>query len=228
MLTSSVHQSARALTMTEGFMEQQTVHLFVLDTMADWEPGYAIAGINQPTFQVNPGRYQVRTVAATREPIHTMGGLTIVPSLTLEELTPRESAMLVLPGAFTWEQGEHTAAVEKAGEFLNAGVPVAAICGATAGLARHGLLNGRPHTSNAPEYLAMVPGYAGHMHYVPEPAARAGDLITASGTAPVHFARRIFERLELYAPEVLDAWFTLYTTGDASAFYRLQEGAGEA
>lgn len=43
-------------------MEQQTVHLFVLDGMADWEPGFAIAGINQPAYQIHPGRYQVSTL----------------------------------------------------------------------------------------------------------------------------------------------------------------------
>jgi len=208
-------------------MEQQTVHLFVLDTMADWETGYAVAGINQPTFQTQPGRYAIRTVGLTRDPVRTMGGLTIVPDLSLDEVTPRESAMLILPGAIAWDEGDIAAPVEKAREFLAAGVPVAAICGATAGLARHGVLDGRPHTSNAPEYLAMAPGYAGQAHYVSEPAVRDGDLITAGGTAPVHFAREIFERLELYAPEVLDAWFALHTTGDASAFYALQEGAGE-
>lgn len=206
-------------------MEQQTVHLVVLDTMADWETGYAIAGINQPAYQANPGRYRVRTVGPTRDAVRTMGGMAIAPDLALDELSPTESAMLILPGATTWDQGEHGAAVEKAREFLDAGVPVAAICGATAGLAAQGLLDARPHTSNAPEYLAMMPGYGGQAQYVNEPAVRSGDLITASGTAPVQFARRIFERLDLYAPEVLDAWYALYTTGDASAFYALQEGA---
>lgn len=136
--------------------------------------------------------------------------------------------MLILPGAFTWEQGEHAAAVEKARELLSVGVPVAAICGATAGLARQGLLDECPHTSNALEYLATIPGYAGQGQYVDEPAVRAGDLITASGTAPVDFARLIFERLELYAPSVLDAWYALYKTGDPSAFYALQQGSAEA
>lgn len=209
-------------------METQTVHLFVLDTMADWETGYAVAGINQPTFQARPGRYRVRTVGPTRDPVRTMGGVTILPDLALDELSPGGSAMLILPGAIAWDEGEHAAAAERARELLDAGVPVAAICGATAGLARAGVLDGRPHTSNAAEYLAAAPGYAGHAHYVGEPAVRDGDLITAGGTAPVHFARLVFERLELYAPEVLDAWFALYATGDASAFHALQGSAGGA
>ena len=48
----------------------------------------------------------------------------------------------------------------KAAEFLDAGVPVAAICGATAGLAAEGLLDDRRHTSNAAEFLAAT-GYGG-------------------------------------------------------------------
>jgi len=209
-------------------MEPKIVHLFVLDTMADWEAGYAVAGINQPAFQTHPGRYEVRTVGPAREPVRTMGGVTILPDLALDELRPDGSAMLILPGAVTWEEGAHGAAAEKAREFLAAGVPVAAICGATAGLARAGVLDGRPHTSNAPEFLSANPGYAGAEHYVGEPAVRDGDLITASGTAPLPFARLIFERLELYAPQVLDAWYRLYSTGDASAFYALIAEAGDA
>lgn len=185
--------------------QQQTVHLFVVDGLADWEPGFAIAGINHPAYQTNPGRYRVRTVGATGEPVRTIGGMTIVPDAALAGLTPNESVMLILPGSFTWEKGEHAAVVEQARAFLDAGVPVAAICGATAGLARQGILDERAHTSNAAEYLAAIPGYAGGDRYVDAPAVRAGDLITASGTAPIDFARLIFERLELFAPPVLDA-----------------------
>jgi putative intracellular protease/amidase len=202
-------------------MEQQTVHLFVLDTMADWETGYAIAGINQPAFQLNPGRYTVKTVGPSRDAVRTMGGITILPDMPLADLRPEDSAMLILPGGATWDEGAHAEAIEKARAFLDAGVPVAAICGATGGLARAGLLDARPHTSNAREYLGFAPGYDGAAHYVDAPAHRDGDLITASGTAPVDFARAIFERLGLYAPEVLDAWYALYRHGDAAAFYTL-------
>jgi putative intracellular protease/amidase len=212
-------------TTPEDLMEQQTVHLFVLDTMADWETGYAVAGINQPEYQVNPGRYAVKTVAVSREPVRTLGGMTILPDLALDEVAPAESAMLIVSGGAAWDAGEHAAVAEKARDFLAAGVPVAAICGATAGLARGGLLDGRPHTSNAREYLAGTEGYAGHEHYADEPAVRDGDLITASGIAPIEFARLIFERLEVYAPPVLEAWYTVNKTGDPSAFFALEQDA---
>lgn len=212
-------------------MEQQTVHLFVLDTMSDWEPGYAVAGINQPAFQLNPGRYTVWTVGPTRDAVRTLGGIAIQPDLALDELRPEESAMLILPGAASWDEGAHAEAVQKARDFLESGVPVAAICGATGALARGGLLNARPHTSNAREYLGWQSGYAGAEHYVDAPAHRDGDLVTASGTAPVDFARAIFERLELYAPSTLDAWYALYKHNDPAAFYTLaalEAGEGAA
>lgn len=199
----------------------ETVHLAVLDTLADWEPGHAVAGLNQPQFQRSPGRFAVRTVGLSEAPVTTLGGVRIVPDLTLDALSPQDSAMLILPGAAVWDEGEGGAFADAAGAFLDAGVPVAAICGATAGLARAGLLDTRAHTSGALEYLAAQPGYGGAERYVDADAVTDGDLITAGPTAPVAFAREIFARLDVYAPEVLEAWFGLYSTGDPAWFGRL-------
>lgn len=206
-------------------MVTKAVHLYVLEGLADWEAGYTIAGINSPAFQLNPGRYTVRTVGATRTPVRTMGGVTIVPDLALDELTATDSAMVILPGSDAWLTGGQDPVIETASAFLAAGVPVAAICGATAGLARRGLLDGRRHTSNAREFLASLPGYGGAERYVDEPAVRDGDLITASGTAPIDFARLIFQRLEVYAPPAIEAWYALYRHGDPAGFYALMEMA---
>ena len=52
-------------------------------------------------------------------------------------------------------------------------VPVAAICGATAGLVRAGLLDNRRHTSAAAGYL-MATGYAGGDHYLNQRAVMDG------------------------------------------------------
>ncbi len=200
----------------------QTVHLFVFDTLSDWEPGFAIAGLNSPAFQVAPGRYQVKTVGAATRPVTTAGGLTILPDMTLDALAPSQSAMLILPGGGGWEAGLHTEALDKARAFLAAGVPVAAICGATFGLAQAGLLDDRPHTSNAREYLQMT-GYRGGAAYLQLPAVTAGDLITASAMTPLDFAYHIFKKLDVYAPPVLETWYGLYKTGDPAYFFTLQQ-----
>ena len=130
----------------------QEVHLFVLDTMADWEPSFAIAHINRPMPGVSSG-FRIRTVGLDRTPVRSMGGLTIVPDLGLLEVSPTGSAMLILPGADLWNDESTDPVLSLANEFVAAGVPVAAICGATLGLARAGLLDDRLHTSNFPGLL---------------------------------------------------------------------------
>jgi len=206
-------------------MNSQTVHLFVFDTMADWEAAFAIAGINNPEFQVAPGRYNVVTAGLSREPIRTMGGMRVEPDVTIDEVTPEASAMLILPGGFTWESGKNPEAIEKAREFLAVGKPVAAICAATLALARAGLLDERDHTSNIAEYIARS-GYRGAARYRNVPAVTDGNLITASGIAPGDFAYEIFKMLGVYSEPVLEAWYALFKTCDASKFYELMSAAG--
>ena len=201
-------------------MATSTVHVAVFDTLADWETGYATAHIRRRDWQREPGRYDVATVGPSREPVTTMGGMRILPDLALDELRPQDSAMLILAGGDTWGEDPMAGFRAAARRFLGAGVPVAAICGATFGLALEGLLDDRAHTSNAAEYLAFT-GYAGADRYVAEPAVTDGDLITASGTAPVHFAQAIFAQLGLYEPGVAASWFKLYGDRDPAGFYEL-------
>ncbi len=205
-------------------MKAQTVHLFIFETLADWEPAFAIAGINKPAFQTQPGRYSVKTVGLTPTPVKTMGGVTLLPDLTLDQLEPAQSAMLILPGGDTWDEGQNIEAAQKAKDFLAAGVPVAAICGATAGLARLGLLDDKRHTSNAPDYLQAT-NYQGAALYINEPAVTDGRLITAAGTAPLDFAYHIFKKLDLYPAETLEAWYGLFKTGDPTYFFKLLESS---
>jgi putative intracellular protease/amidase len=198
---------------------KKTVHVAVYDTMADWEVGHATAHLRSGRFHREPGGYEVVMVGLDREPITTMGGLRVIPDLTTADLTPQESRMLILPGADLWDAGDELKEfVGKAREFLDAGVPVAAICGAVAGLAREGLLDDRDHTSAVVQYLQAQEGYDGAGRYVDQDAVTGGDLITAGPTEPVAFAREIFARLGVYTPEVLDAWYRLFAHSDASAF----------
>jgi putative intracellular protease/amidase len=195
----------------------RTVHVAVYDTLTDWEVGYATAHINNGNWQRQPGAARVVYVGASRDPITTMGGARVIPDVTLDELVPAASAMLILPGADTWLGGGNVEFAEKARQFLASGVPVAAICGATAGLARAGLLDERDHTSAAAEYLAAT-GYAGGERYVDERAVVSGDLITAGPQSPVQFARATLERLDLASERTLDAYEAVFHRADPSGF----------
>lgn len=120
--------------------------------------------------------------------------------------------------------GANTIFVSEASRFLESRVPVAAICGATVGLAAAGLLNDRDHTSNAPELLD-VGAYSGHARYRQELAVADQNLVTASGVAPVEFAKAIFDQLAFYSRSVADHWYTLYGDQDPSGFFGLLEAS---
>jgi putative intracellular protease/amidase len=204
----------------------RTVHLYVFDGFADWEAAFAVAGIHNPQFQREPGRWQVKTVGPGRHAVpRSMGGVSVLPDMAVEDLQPDASAMLILPGGIGWaDDASHHAAIGKAGEFLRRDVPVAAICGATAALARAGWLESRPHTSNALSYLKGT-GYGGADSYREEAVVRNGALITAGGMAPIEFAREIFALLGIYEDEALQAWEQLYKTGKSAYFAKLARAA---
>jgi putative intracellular protease/amidase len=201
-------------------MVGRNVYLFVFDSMADWEASFAVAGINNPRFQKSPGRYRLFTVGLTREPVTTMGGLRILPDLSLSEVEPGEAAMLILPGGDAWESGGNSAAIDLARVFVIEGVPVAAICAATLALACAAMLDDFHHTSNSRDYLAAT-GYRGDNFYCDIPAVRDEGVITASGAAPLEFAREIFKALDLYSEPALDAWYALFKFGNASRYHEL-------
>ncbi|MES9520856.1 DJ-1/PfpI family protein [Streptomyces capoamus] len=199
-------------------MSRTPVHLAVYDSLADWETGHTTAWLAR-------AGHPVRTVGPGRAPVTSIGGLRIQPDLALGELRPEDSALLILPGADLWDTSDDLAPFARtARAFLDAGVPVAAICGATVGLAREGLLDDRAHTSAAPFYLAAT-GYAGAGHYTEADAVTDGDLITAGPTEPVAFAREVLSRLGVYEGEVLDAWYRLFHDSDPAA-YAVLHGAG--
>ena len=209
---------------------QQIVHLYIFPGFADWEPAFATAGIQSRAYQREPDRYEVRTVAAGSGLVHSMGGLALLPDLSLAQLNGADSAMLILPGGEGWDRPDgHAQALDRAADFLDRGIPVAAICGATAGLARRGWLNDAPHTSNALAYLKSEPDYAGADRYVEAPAVRdPGRLITAAGMAPLDFAREIFTELDLYEEATLEAWYQLFKPGKSEYFARWPPAAAAA
>ncbi|UBF24337.1 hypothetical protein K9N68_21860 [Kovacikia minuta CCNUW1] len=72
-------------------MEKQIVHLFVFNTLADWETRYTVAGINNPDMQKQHGRYQIQPVGLTAEPITTIFAYHIFKKLDLYELPVLEA-----------------------------------------------------------------------------------------------------------------------------------------
>lgn len=202
-----------------------TIYVYVLDTLADWELGHVISELNSGRFFKKDAQcVSLKTVSFTKEPIHTMGGLTIIPDCLIEDIIVNETSVLLLPGADTWNDPKHGAIIEKAGEFLALGATVCAICGATAALAGLGLLDNRPHTSNGPGFLEMVsPCYKGQSFYVDKPSVTDNNLITASSTGALLWAKQIIERLDVFETKTLEAWYDYFNTGKPEHFFALMQ-----
>lgn len=202
-----------------------TIYVYVLDTLADWELGHVTSELNSGRFfKKDAPRVSLKTVSYSKDPIHTMGGMTIVPDCVLEDMVVSETSVLLLPGADTWNDPKHGAIIKKAGKFLSAGATVGAICGATAALAGCGLLDQRPHTSNGAGFLEMVvPGYKGQGFYVDEPSVTDNNLITASSTGALLWAKQIIERLGVFQSDTLAAWYNYFSTGKPEHFFALMQ-----
>lgn len=192
--------------------------------MADWQYGHAIAHLRSGIGPHELGSREIVTVGLTGAPVTTEGGLTVLPDITLPQLKPSASAMLLLPGSTTWERSPEEMAplTSAAGIFLDAGVPVAAIGSATVALAREGLLDYRDHTGASRAELLST-GYAGGHRYHSTLAVTDGDLITAAPTAPVEFAQQILARLNGHSARALDAWYRRYALHDQDAALTLAE-----
>ena len=200
-----------------------TVYVYVLDTLADWELGYVTAELSSGRFfKKAASEVSVKTAAISKEPIKTMGGLTIVPDCTIDDILVSEKSVLLLPGANTWDNPKHGAIIEKAGELLSVGAMVCAICGATVALANAGLLDQRPHTSNGTGYLETCsPRYRGQRFYVDQPSVADQNLITAGSTGALPWAKQIIARLEVFRPDTLEAWYAYFSSGSEQHFFSL-------
>jgi putative intracellular protease/amidase len=206
-----------------------TAYYLVFDGLADWEAALALAELQKS------GRHNVVTVgigSIAPEPVRTMGGVRLLPDITLtaatlDAISPEGVSVLILPGGEMWEQGECTEITALLQRFEAAGVAIAAICGATIAVAHAGLMNGRRHTSNGAEYIpSFVPSYTASHLYSNELAVRddtrddtrddetqRGTLITASGVGSVEFAREILATLGIYDASTLAQWFALFKHG---------------
>jgi putative intracellular protease/amidase len=158
---------------------------------ADWETALLNA--------VAHGFYKAETGFATPggRPVTSMGGMLVTPSLVLEDLDPSRFDALVICGGAAWKQPGAADISAIAHRTHAAGKTIAAICDGTVALARTGLLDAIPHTSNGVGYLDDT-GYAGKPLYRDTPAAVVADnIVTAAGTSPTVFMAKLFDQIGL-------------------------------
>ena len=189
-------------------MNKKIIYVFLFDGFSDWELSYALPEINKSD------QYTVVSFGLTQAPVQSMGGLTLIPTIGIDELKIENTAMLLIPGGDAWEEKKYRELIPLLHTLQKARVPVAAICAATSLLADAGLLDSVRHTSNGKDYLKKIsPDYAGEKYYLEQPAVSDKNLLTANGTAPIEFAREIFRSLNLFDNGTIGKWFNLFKHG---------------
>jgi putative intracellular protease/amidase len=203
------------------------IFLYVLDTLADWEISFLIAEINSGRF-FKKGVKKPKKIKVGNDltAIKTMGGMEIIPDINVDNLIVEKGDLLILPGGDTWQNANNQKIIDYVKKTDN--IIVAAICGATIALAENGILNNKKHTSNDKEYLKMVcKSYCGEKYYLEEPAVTDGNLITASGIAPLEFTYEVLKKINVMNNNTLEAWLNLYKTHEPKYFYELMNSLNE-
>ena len=184
------------------------VYVFLFDGYSDWEIGYTLPEMKKT------GKFSIEFVSMNKETVQSMGGLKVLTNISPDEVEAEHTAVFILPGGTAWEEKKYRELIPFIRKFQTSGIPIAAICGATVLLAEAGLLKGIRHTSNGAAYLLhYAPDYPGAERYLEQPAVSDQNVITASGTAPIEFAREIFKILGLFAEKDMEKWYKLFKEG---------------
>jgi len=182
------------------------VLLFLTDHWADWEAGHAIAGISMTE------QYVVKTIAVDKQPKVSIGGMRAEIDYAIADYQNFDNlAMLILTGSFSWGENRYDEIAAFVRDAHNRSIPIAAICGATIFLAKHGFLNSVKHTGDELEYfqemLENEEGYKGEEYFTVSQVINDGGFITANETAALEFAREIFYVLKTDTDEEINSWY---------------------
>lgn len=198
-------------------------YLVVIETLADWEIGYLTAELHSRRLFADPTHdFSLLKAGVDRKEVRSMGGIAYTPDVAIDEIDLKEHDILLLPGSDRWQSAQARPILDLARDALDRGHHVAAICGATVGLASVGALDTRRHTSNDLGSLKQTcPDYRGERLYRDKPAVRGDNLITATGLAPLEFSFEVFKMLKVMKPETAQAWYRLHKTRQERWYHEL-------
>lgn len=171
----------------------------VIDQFADWEPAYLSSAL-RTYFD---GTTSFHTPGG--QPVTSMGGMTLTPDGSVQDLDPDKYDALVVVGSGVWIGADAPDVSSQLKAADKAGKVVGAICAGTLAAGRAGLLEGRPHTSNETGFLdENAKGYGAAASYVDTPrAVRDGNLVTSAGSSPVTFTTAVLTALHPKSAENL-------------------------
>ena len=188
----------------------KTILFVLLDQWADWEAAYLSSALRM----LGQGRYAVKTVSLTRDPVESIGGFRVFPDYDIHSL-PADYEALILVGGLSWRQEAARQVGPLVERCLSERRLLGGICDASGFLGTLGILNDVCHTSNELCDLEAWAGdaYTNRENYVMEPAVRGRNVITANGTASLEFAREVLLALEAAPREKILEWYEFHKRG---------------
>ncbi len=186
------------------------VLLILLDQYAEWEAAYFASALHM----LGEGRYAVKTVSLTKEPVTSIGGFRTLPDYDIKGM-PEDYAGLILIGGMSWRTEEAKQVRDAVRFALRENRVLGGICDAAAFLGTVGALNGVSHTANDLHDLKSwaKDAYTGELHYQMQQAVRDKNIITANGTAALEFAREVLYALNAATEKKIEEWYQFHKLG---------------
>jgi putative intracellular protease/amidase len=198
--------------MNAGKPGSSTIHVLLIDDFADWEPALVLSEL------ARRGRvWRPVTVGLERGKVRSMGGLVVEIERGLDEVDPASVRALMVIGSSVWEEREIPAVSRFLREVWQGGATVGAICGGTLAAAHAGLLEGRRHATNGPDYIReKLPAERLGKH-VEAPAVRDGRLITAPAIGYVEFSAELVAAIGAMPEEEKAGWIAYVKSAGKAA-----------
>ncbi len=180
----------------------------ILNHFADWEPAFLSSALRGGVGE----DHQVVYASNRKEPITSIGGLTVLPDVAIKDAPLDADAVIFIGADGSWHQPQEEAKA-LAEQFMQNGKVVAGICDAARWLGSIGLLNRVQHTLNDPGEMGAFPAYANKDGYRAEESVRDGRVVTANGNAPVAFAANVLRAMEAAPEENIQEYEDFHSIG---------------
>ena len=203
----------------------KTVLLVLLEQYADWEAAYVSTAVHM----LGQGKFVVKTVSLSKEPITSIGGIRVVPDYTVGSASKDYDALLLI-GGLCWREERAQQMIPLVEHCVKRGKVLGGICDAAAFLASIGVLDSVKHTGNRLSALQEWKGtkYKGAENYQARQAVFDRNIITANGSAPLEFAREVLTALHVAEEAMIEDWYVLhklgyYNTSSHNHFVKMME-----
>lgn len=200
-------------------MQKRTVLFILISDYADWEPALLAAGLKWG-YGLWSNDYEVKTVSICEGSVTSIGGFTVMPDYTVDNV-PEEFAAIILVGGTNWHGEEAEKVLPLVKKAVSKKAIVGAICDASLFLAKNGFLNDISHTFIDVSVLTNETKgiYFGEKYFENKQSVRGGNIITAKPTGYVEFARDVLLALNVASENKINTFYTICKTGDCSVLF---------